>query len=518
MRSFLLFLAGTLIAASLATDDGCPVNCNCSQANVTCHGYNSVPQQFRNFSIIKIFDLSNNNLTSLSKTDLEKFVNVEQLRLDGNSITNIEKGTFSSLTRLQMLNISTNKLESIEDGVFCNLTSLTTLILNNNYISNLSLDVFHNVPKLQNLGLSLNRIYSFSSCSLMLPSLRYLNLDNNSLATFPSHIFNCTPHLQTLRLNLNRIYRLQKYSFSSIPNISSVSLDNNLIRLLDIEAFEVKHPDPNTLMECKIKVFSIAGNFLTEVPMALNDLVYVVHLDISDNNIQTIRTRSFDRLRNLRYLRISEMPLLSKIEVDAFGGLNLRDIFMTRNPMLKELPGNLLQNMGELRTVVLNNNGLVTLPKDLCNWQQIMDVMLNDNNFICSCSNSWLQSYRGWDTPQTQQHVKKLKCHRPNNPEDFLIKDYDFSRLSCMSFGSTESDKSRVLVGLIAATITLLTLSVILFIVRYRKRLIFRYRQFKYRRHTNSAFTIDHKYSDLSTNGDLHGDTPNTRDKANLLT
>lgn len=135
-----------------------------------------------------------------------------------------------------------------------------------------------------------------------------------------------------------------------------------------------------------------------------------------------------------------------------------------------------------------------------------------------SCSNSWLQSYRGWDTPQTQQHVKKLKCHRPNNPEDFLIKDYDFSRLSCMSFGSTESDKSRVLVGLIAATITLLTLSVILFIVRYRKRLIFRYRQFKYRRHTNSAFTIDHKYSDLSTNGDLHGDTPNTRDKANLLT
>lgn len=518
MRSFVLFLVGTLIAASVAADDGCPVNCNCNQTNVKCHGYNSVPQQFRSFSIIKVFDLSNNNLTSLSKTDFEKFVNIEKLSLEGNSITNIEKGSFSSLHRLRMLNISTNKLESIEDGVFCNLTSLTTLILNNNYISNLSLDVFHNVPNLQRLDLSLNRIYSFSSCSLILPSLRYLNLDNNSLATIPSHIFNCTPHLQTLRLNLNRIRHLQKYSFSNVPNISSVSLDNNVIRILDLETFEIKHQDPNTLLECKIKVFSIAGNFLTEVPNALNDLVYVGHLDISDNNIQTIRTLAFDRLRYLRYLRISEMPLLSKVDVDAFGGLNLRDIFMTRNPMLKELPGNLLQNMGELRTVVLNNNGLVTLPKSLCNWQQLMDVMLNDNNFICSCSNSWLQSYRGWDTPQTQQHVKKLKCHRPNNPDDFLIKDYDFSRLSCMSLGSAVSTKSRVLVGLIAATLTLLALAVILFIVRYRKRLVFRYRQFKYRRHTDSAFTIEPKYSDLSTNGDLHGDTPNTRDKANLLT
>eukprot|EP00105_Crassostrea_gigas_P042360 XP_019926508.1 PREDICTED: leucine-rich repeat-containing protein 15 [Crassostrea gigas] len=506
MRSCLLFLAGTLIATLLAAVDGCPVNCKCSQANVKCHGYNSMPQQFRSFSIIKVFDMSNNNLTSLSKSDLEKYVNVERLHLDGNSIAIIQKGTFSSHTRLNEIHISTNKLESIEDGVFCNMTSLTTLILSNNHISNLSLDVFHNVPNLQRLDLSLNRIYSFSSCSLILPSLRYLNLDNNSLAMVPSHIFNCTPHLQTLRLNLNRIQRLQKYSFSNVPNIYSVSLDNNLIRILDIETFQVKHQDLNTLLECKIKVFSIEGNLLTEVPMALNDLVYVVHLDISNNNIRTIQTLAFDRLKCLRYLRISEMPLLSKVGVDAFGGLNLRDIFMTRNPMLKELPGNLLQNMDELRTVVLNNNGLVTLPKSLCNWQQIMDVMLNDNNFICSCSNSWLQSYRGWDTPQTQQHVKKLKCHRPNNPEDFLIKDYDFSRHYCMKFGSSVSDKSQVRVELIAAIIMLLTLSVILFVC-YRMQLVFWCRQFKCKHHVDhvdSTITKKPKYSHLSRDGDLN--------------
>lgn len=176
---------------------------------------------------------------------------------------------------------------------------------------------------------------------------------------------------------------------------------------------------------------------------------------------------------------------------------------MTRNPMLKELPGNLLQNMGELRTVVLNNNGLVTLPKSLCNWQQIMDVMLNDNNFICSCSNSWLQSYRGWDTPQTQQHVKKLKCHRPNNPEDFLIKDYDFSCLYCMKFGSSVSDKSQVWVELIAAIIMILTLSVILFVC-YRKQLVFWCRQFKCKHHVDSTITKEPKYSKLSRNGDLN--------------
>ena len=515
MSSALFFAVGIItIALSSAVD--CPKDCSCSINTVKCQGYSSVPQEFPDVSGIQIFDLSNNNLTALYRTDFVNFTNVQKLYLNGNSISTIENGTFSALSNLTFLNISSNKLEQIEDGVFCNLTELSVLSLRDNYLTHLSLDVFHNLPKLTYLYLGFNRLNSLHSSFNSLPALRELHLDNNSLTSVPSNIFNCTPGLTNLRLNLNRISNISDYSFSNLTNIKSINLDYNRIQLITAYAFEIRHQDKNTVLECKIEYFSIIGNILSYVPGALNDLVYVAHLDISDNNIQTIKPGSFYRLKNLRYLRISEMPLLSRIDPEAFSGLNLRDLFMTRNPMLKELPANLLQNMGELRTVLLNNNGLLTLPQNLCNWQQLSNVMLDDNDFICSCGIQWLKTYGGWGTYQTIQHTKTLKCHNRGHVENYLINKFDFDSLLCTK--AQVATKSRVLAGLIAATFTLLTVCLIVFLVRYRKRLIFRYRQFKYRRHTDSAFTIEPKYSDLSTNGDLHADMTTTKDKTNLLT
>ncbi|XP_061171593.1 leucine-rich repeat and immunoglobulin-like domain-containing nogo receptor-interacting protein 1 [Saccostrea echinata] len=514
-----IFLAG-LIAPEivLSASDDCPLNCTCKDNLVKCHGCNSVPQQFGNFSVIEILDLSHNNLTSLTKNDFEKFINLQKLYLNENKISDIENGTFSSLVHLSVLNLSCNSLSTIKEGVFCNLKSLSILYMKRNSIENLSLDVFHNVPKLQYISLAENGLYGFDACTFQIRSLRILVLDNNSLSSIPSNIFNCTPNLHTIRLNLNRITHISDYTFSNLPNISSVSLDYNRITHLEIYSFEVRHDDPNSLMECQIQRFTIVGNQLTEVPQALDDLVYVDHLDISGNSITRIETQVFYRLQKLRYLRISEMPLLNYIAPFAFGGLDLRDLHMTRNPKLRKLPENLLQSMNNLRTVIISNNALQSVPKNLCKWHMLMDMMMNDNDFICGCGVHWLQTYSGWGTPQTRQHAENLKCHKPGNSENVLIKDFDFDHLGCTY--TSVVHKSRVLVGLTAATLVLLTVCVILFMYRNRKRIIFRYRQFKYRRHTDSAYTIEHKYmySDLSTNGDVHGDVPTTKDKDNLLT
>lgn len=519
MCLIVVLLVGVIVPdTAWSAADLCPENCHCVKDTVNCNSQTTVPQQFGDFSAIRIFNLSHNNLTSVTQNDFVKFINLQKLYLNGNDISTIENGSFSSLGQLSLLNMSSNNLKQIEHGVFCNLTNLNTLLLNRNYITNLSMDVFHNVPNLEHLSLSENRIHAMNSGTFPLPGLRTLNLDNNSLSMIPSNIFNCTPNLQSIKLNLNRISNISDYSFSSIPNVSHVSLNYNHITHIAIEAFEVRHSNPNTLLECKIEFFSIFGNLLMDVPQALNDLTYVVHLDISDNNIAQIKTQSLYRLKKLRYLRISEMPLLKHIAPDAFGGLNLRDVHMSKNPMLKKLPENLLQDMSELRVVVINNNGLQSVPKSLCNWQQLMDVMMDMNNFICGCGIRWLQTYHGWGTPQTKQHMLKLQCHKPSHPENVLIKDYDFDHLACTYPAVVQ--KSRVLVGLIAATLALLTVCMILFLVRYRKRLTFQYRQFKYKRHSDSAYTIDTdcKYSDLSTNGDLHGDVPTARDKDILLT
>ncbi|XP_062567806.1 slit homolog 2 protein-like [Saccostrea cucullata] len=517
---FPVILLVGIIAPEIALSSGedCPVNCTCKDNLVKCHGYNSVPQQFENSSFIEILDLSHNNLTSLTKKDFEKFINVHTLYLNENKISDIENGTFSSLIHLSVLNISCNSLSTIDKGVFCNLKNLSMLYMKRNLIDRLSLDVFHDVPKLRYISLSENLLSSFDECTFPIPSLRILVLDNNSLSSIPSNIFNCTPNLRTIRLNLNKITLISDYTFSNLPNITSLSLDYNRITHLELYSFEVRHQNPNTLMECKIHWFSIVGNLLTEVPQALDDLVYVDHLDISGNNIKEIKTEVFYRLNRLRYLRISEMPLLNSVAPNAFDGLDLRDLHMTRNPKLKKLPENLLQNMDNLRTVIISNNALQSVPKSLCKWHMLMDMMMDDNDFICGCGVQWLQTYRGWGTPQTKQHVKSLKCHRPGDSKNILIKDFDFDHLACTYTSVVQ--KSRVLVGLMAATVVLLSVCVILFIVRYRKRIIFRYRQFKYRRHTDSAYTIENKYmySDLSTNGDIHAEVHTTKDKDNLLT
>ncbi|XP_061171594.1 slit homolog 3 protein-like [Saccostrea echinata] len=454
--------------------DDCPVHCTCRDSLVKCHGYNSVPQQFANISVIKVLDLSNNNLTVLTKKDFEKFINIEKLYLNDNEISDIENRTFSSLIHLSLLNLSCNSLKRIEKGVFYSLKSLSILYMKRNLIKNLSLDAFHNVPNLQYISLAENLLNNIDSCTSPIPSLRILDLDYNSLLSIPSNVFNCTPNLHTISLNFNRISHILDYTFSNLPNITSVSLDYNRIIHIEIFSFEVRHQNPNTLMECQIRRFSIVGNRLKEVPQALGDLVYVDHLDISGNIIKQIGTQVFYRLKKLRYLRISEMPLLNYIAPDAFGGLDLRDLHMTRNSNLRKLPENLLQSMNNLRTVIISNNALQSVPKNLCKWHMLMDMMMNDNDFICGCGVHWLQTYRGWGTPQTRQHAENLKCHKPGNSENVLIKDFDFYHLAC-TYTPVIEYKSYVLVGLTVASLVLMTVCVILIAFRYRTQ-IFRYK------------------------------------------
>lgn len=96
---------------------------------------------FRNLTKMKILDLSNNKIGSLTKETL--FINdlnnnpcsLVILDLSSNNIATIEEDAFSSLTNLEVLDLQANSLIVIEQRTFYGLQRVVTLNLNSNSLS-----------------------------------------------------------------------------------------------------------------------------------------------------------------------------------------------------------------------------------------------------------------------------------------------------------------------------------------------------------------------------------------------
>ncbi|XP_004598527.2 toll-like receptor 2 isoform X2 [Ochotona princeps] len=83
---------------------------------------------------IKSLDLSNNEITSIGHSDLQRCVQLRALRLTSNRIHTIDKDSFSSLSSLEHLDLASNLLSNLSAAWFRPLSSLKFLnLLGNPY-------------------------------------------------------------------------------------------------------------------------------------------------------------------------------------------------------------------------------------------------------------------------------------------------------------------------------------------------------------------------------------------------
>lgn len=314
----------------------------------------------------------------------------------------------------------------------------------------------------------------------------------NQLITWP--LANMPEHLAELELQSNNL----EYIFPKdreIENLRNLDVSNNLIEHL-----------PNTQF-FKLSRLDLSNNHLTSVPQNLNSMTPLLRELILDGN--RIASVHFETKTTLGSISLKRMPILEKLESDAFSNLvgiktspdgsgTCVDVSVSHNKNLRSIDENAFNSVS-LCHLDLSYNQLVTIPKNLTNWNSVQEgIDLQGNPFSCNCEDQWMLDQilnKLYINDEHQFLLIDLKCQSPENLKDmrfvqFLYHDNAFcgsnspkklekivqeSGFGGISFGSTENKdiKFELTHGpgfvIIIAMCTLILIAMILVGLRWQR-------------------------------------------------
>lgn len=124
------------------------------------------------------------------------------LDLSDNELTAVSRGALGNCPSLQDLDLSHNKIDVIEDHAFANLSQLHHLKLSHNRVVAVSGWSLAHLPRLTHLALADNALRAVTADLVhQLPSLVSLDLAANDISLVQPHVFSSTPALQHLVLS-----------------------------------------------------------------------------------------------------------------------------------------------------------------------------------------------------------------------------------------------------------------------------------------------------------------------------
>ncbi|XP_059045287.1 chaoptin-like [Achroia grisella] len=299
-------------------------------------GYNEftdIPQQgLRDLKVLNWLNLQNNNIAQLGPEirwhHLEE--TLTSLSLSNNQITHLKSQALTTLYHLLQLDLEGNHLRSISADSLP--TTLSILKLSNNFLHELSCDLLHNLPRLQSVHLRHNlvRFSSNYSCSnTKNKKIEKLDLSNNKINDSSEILVLQEVQIRQIILDLNELTFIPRLVFTnnrverlsiSYNKLSSIYREVFLLLKNSLEHLEVEHNKlshlPDTLAQvirlrhlslaynqleespplpARIQTLSLAGNFLTSIPSALQTLEpgSIRYLDLSYNRISNLLPNEF---------------------------------------------------------------------------------------------------------------------------------------------------------------------------------------------------------------------------------
>jgi Leucine-rich repeat (LRR) protein len=193
---------------------------------VNC-GFDHVPsQKFINDPVIEFFNLSNNRISRVNKTDFQNSKSIVQLKLSGNAINSVDFDSFHSLNQLNILDLSRNNLTELHNETFKGLLYLEYLNISFNQIAVINTKLFFELAKLKSLDLSHNLIKTIDQFVFLTNhELKFLFLHHNPLTDFFAN--------ETLE-------GLDSIKFIYIGSPVKISMNSCEIIKLMLSAFEVE--------------------------------------------------------------------------------------------------------------------------------------------------------------------------------------------------------------------------------------------------------------------------------------
>ena len=316
--------------------------------------------------ITGLLNLAAKGLTSLQEDDFDGLSSLEQLYLNNNSLRSLDNDIFDGLSSLDQLILFGNSLSSLDGDIFDGLSLLKTLWLNNNSLRSLDNDIFDGLSSLDQLILFGNSLSSldgdiFDGLSL----LKTLWLNNNSLRSLDNDIFDGLSSLDQLILFGNSLSSLDGDIFDGLSLLKTLWLNNNSLRSLDNDIFDGLS---------SLDQLILFGNSLSSLDGDIFDgLSLLKTLWLNNNSLRSLDNDIFDGLSSLDQLILFGNSL-SSLDGDIFDGLSNLEELQLNNNSLSSLPEGLFSSsrLPGLTTLLLSNNGLFCLPRDLARRSSII--------------------------------------------------------------------------------------------------------------------------------------------------
>ena len=314
---------------------------------------------------IKLLDLQNSGITTLSEKDLEDLTGLTTLNINNNELTLLSIP--DTLVALILLNISHNKLLSI--SIPNTLISLEKLYLNNNQLSSITLG--NELIHLKIVNLSDNKLTSITLPDT-LNALNELFLNDNQLLSIT--LPNTGTNFYAINLSNNHLSSIifpDTFSY-----IYQMNLNGN-----NLTSFTI--PDIAVALE---KV-DISHNQLSSFTFS-HILPHLFSLDLSNNLLTTINIPS--TLRGLNKLDIS-YNLLTQLKIS-------EDILERLNTLL--LLKGLFTNLN--LAILFNKNGQVNFADTSYHWMDIRSVF-SDGLIGSTTTHDTLQIDSDFQFPEFEQ-------------------------------------------------------------------------------------------------------------------
>ena len=433
---------------------------------------------FYYLSKLKLLDVSFNQLDSLG--ELDGLTSLEYLYLSHNKLESIIETTFDGLTLLKAVDLSYNNLADIDDKPFQTLFDLQFLDLGYNRLT--SFAVTTGFENLETLSLASNRIRSMYSVG-MLMKLKNLDMSANEIDFLGPNTFSRGQSLKAVNLSQNLISVIDGNAFAdSTVDVLDIS-HNQLTSLQYFGLQQVKklYAQVNAIKNISVDAF-YRLNTLSELNLAYNQIpwlprylftpVYTLKaLSLSYNPLGGYLERTTDAiaifasLYKLETLNLAHVGL-KHIPSNVFSNLTLLKSLDISKNKLSNIETGALENTSRLIFLNLSHN-LLTVPnfRAVQRLHHLETIDLSSNPFQCTCE---LMPFRNWLLVTNISVVNSIDpgfyhCEGPAEWKTISILDFHLESATC------SYHERAVIFASIGCTMLLLLLTFMFAFYKYRR-------------------------------------------------
>lgn len=330
------------------------------------------PSSFKYFNILNSTSLDGNPLYSL-REDAFRNAKIRSLSLKDCDITELSPASFAGLENtLQNLDLSENNLTMISKFMLNKLDSLRFLNLRENKVdinllttntpSEFQQPSFNNFQyKLFSLDISgANSIEMSIQDVRRMRSLRYLSLGKLLRQSIRSEDFiDFGLELEDLKIFGSNINRIESSAFQYVRSIKTLDLSENNIEFIDPFAFAELHS------LATLKMANGLADSVRILPFEpLKALIELQYLDLSNNKLKNVPDTSFHFLYKLKSLNLQDNDIdnFSKgtLQGDIHG--QLESICLSLNQM-RQLVQHTFVELKELQEILIEDNVIETIQR-----------------------------------------------------------------------------------------------------------------------------------------------------------